>query len=155
MLGLLNRRRGRYVSKTCERGSGDVYPWADLCFALLPIDTRHDFTWAPLTWAPSSIVESFGVAHHSAKKETMLSTGSTAMTSSRSSSRCSHSRGRSRSRKITHNTITKTKKKEQQGENTTLRISDEDGNIVEIEADRAASMQEVFDCELMFYLFVL
>ena len=77
------------------------------------------------------------------------------MTSSRSSSRCSHSRGRPRSRKITHNTITKTKKKEQQGENTTLRISDEDGNIVEIEAERAASMQQVFDCELMFYLFVL
>ena len=72
------------------------------------------------------------------------------MTSSRSSSRCSHSRGRSRSRKITHNTITKTKKKELQGENTTLRISDEDGNIVEIEAERAASMQEVFDCESMF-----
>jgi hypothetical protein len=77
------------------------------------------------------------------------------MTSSQSRSRCSHSRGRSRSRKITHNTITKTKKKEQQGENTTLRISDEDGNIVEIEAERTASMQEVFDCELMFYLFVI
>lgn len=83
------------------------------------------------------------------KEMMVLSTDSPAMTSLRS--RCSQSRGRSRSRKITHNTTTKTKKQQQQVETTTLRISDEDGNIVEIEAERTGSMQEVFDCELLCY----
>jgi len=41
------------------------------------------------------------------------------------------------------------------GESITFRISDEDGNIVEIEAERTISMQEVFDCELQLYLFVI
>ena len=41
------------------------------------------------------------------------------------------------------------------GESITFQISDEDGNIVEIEAERTISMQEVFDCELRLYLFVI
>lgn len=40
------------------------------------------------------------------------------------------------------------------GENKiTLQISDEDGNIIAIAAERTVSMQEIFDCELCMYLF--
>ncbi len=35
-----------------------------------------------------------------------------------------------------------------------LQISDEDGNIIAIEAERTASMQEIFDCELCMHLFL-
>mmetsp|Transcript_9414 Transcript_9414/g.16106 ORF Transcript_9414/g.16106 Transcript_9414/m.16106 type:complete len:150 (+) Transcript_9414:2-451(+) len=73
----------------------------------------------------------------------MLSLRSPTITSQ--SSRCGHSRGRSRSRKITYNTITKKQEQQMIGESITFRISDEDGNIVEIEAERTISMQEVFD----------
>jgi len=106
------------------------------------------------TWATTSPTASEGRATSSAhKKRMMLSLRSPTITSQ--SSRCGHNRGRSRSRKITYNTITKKQEQQMIGESITFRISDEDGNIVEIEAERTISMQEVFDCELRLYLFVI
>jgi len=103
------------------------------------------------TTSPTASEEKGDISAH--KNRMMLSLRSPTITSQ--SSRCGHSRGRSRSRKITYNTITKKQEQQMIGESITFRISDEDGNIVEIEAERTISMQEVFDCELQLYLFVI